>query len=119
MGAPVVVPVGRTSVAWAIFGRTVVVIVVVGCVNVVVAAHLTFSCRATSLAHRSDWLVRLLLHDPVGLIASDIAGLFAPVLLRYSSVSSAKLMTLTTILAGMWSTESTQLSADQDWVIET
>ena len=68
----------------AVFGRTVVVIVVVGCVDVVVATHLTFSCRAVSLAHRSDWLVRLLLHDPVGLLASGIAGLFALVLLRYS-----------------------------------
>jgi len=84
MGAPIVVAVGGTSVARAVFGRTVIVVVVVGCVNVVVVAHLIFSCQATSLTHRSGWLVRLLLHDPVGLIASGIAGLFAPVLLRYS-----------------------------------
>ena len=84
MGAPVVVPMGRTSVTRAFIVGAVVVRVVGGCVNVVVAAHFTFSCRVTSLTRKSDWPVRLLLHDPVGLIASSIAGLFVPVLLRCS-----------------------------------
>lgn len=42
MGAPVVVPMGRTSVTGAFFTGTVVVVVFVGIVDVVVAAHFYF-----------------------------------------------------------------------------
>ena len=42
MGAPVVITVGGTAVAGAVLGRTVVVEVVVGSVDVVVVAHFYF-----------------------------------------------------------------------------
>ena len=42
MGAPVFVPMGRTSVTRAFVAGTIVIIVVVGIVDVVVAAHFYF-----------------------------------------------------------------------------
>jgi len=118
---PIVVFCGDGFVAGAVGVRAVVVRVLVGGVDVVVRSHagaISF-CLTSSAKPRSGQSGRLLLHDPLGLTVAGSATLFALVLWIYSMGSSLKITTFTTILVGIWSTESTHSSVDHDWAMET